>query len=192
MKDGEKMKHVVMLDELPSVFSYLVPSRPTSVAAVSRELTTITLDWKPPSEPRGLLTNILYEVYYVERGAPPDNEMKLIVNNSVEYELKISSLKSDTMYMIKVRAGRKAIDGDVYWSGYAVIWVKTLQEGELISTLCGNSCHIIVLCNVVKRLILVVAPVISPEIIKVSSNGPRRIFVSWKVGIIYTEHYLSG
>ena len=44
---------------IPFRFYLLVPSHPASIVVVSHELTSITVEWKPPEQPRGLFTSIV-------------------------------------------------------------------------------------------------------------------------------------
>ena len=64
----------------------------------------------------------------MKRGSLFD-KMKISLNNSVQYRLKITNLKSKTCYVIKVRAGRRSNYGEEYWSGYSLVQTNTLQEG---------------------------------------------------------------
>ena len=121
---------VIFLSFFPPRFYLLVPSHPASIVVVSRELTSITVEWKPPEQLRGLFTSIFYEVSYMERGSLFDDNISL--NSSVQYRLKITNLKSKTCYIIKVRAGRRSNYGEVYWSGYSLVRTNTLQEGSLV------------------------------------------------------------
>ncbi|CAB3996532.1 Down syndrome cell adhesion molecule homolog [Paramuricea clavata] len=136
-----------------------VPSYPSKLEAKSRSLTSITVYWEPPTEPRGQLTNIVYEMYYKESTTLPENEVKIAVEN-MKGHIRIQKLKSNTLYIIKIRAGRQT-DGGLNWSDYRWLRTRTLQK----------------------------APTTAPKEIKAVSNGPRKIYVTWERSHTYVEGY---
>ncbi len=56
----------------------------------------------------------------------PGNEVK--INVTTIKRIKIQKLKSNTLYIIKIRAGRQA-DGVLQWSNYKEIRTRTIQKG---------------------------------------------------------------
>jgi hypothetical protein len=113
---------------LHCLYSFLVPSSPAKLEAKSPTLTNITVYWEPPREPRGQLTSIIYEIRYKESTILPGNEEN-IVKTMDDHMLKIQKLKSNTLYVIRVRAGRQT-DGVLRWSNYKSTRIRTLRKGK--------------------------------------------------------------
>ena len=109
---------------------FIVPSPPSRLTAKPVSLSSIAVYWEAPREPRGQQTNIIYEICYKESMAL--SHVKIAVNNTKNevQNVKIQSLKSNTAYLIKMRAGR-LIDGSLHWSNYVRTSARTLQKGEL-------------------------------------------------------------
>lgn len=66
----------------------------------------------------------MYEIYYKESTGLFKNETV----NSMEDHIKLQKLMSDTLYLIKIRAGRQ-VDGTQRWSNYRRISARTHQAG---------------------------------------------------------------
>ncbi|XP_028400222.1 protein sidekick-1-like [Dendronephthya gigantea] len=135
------------------------PSFPSKLTAKSLSLTSITIYWQPPREPNGPINDIVYEIVYEEKSASTQVVKRILVNDT--RELRIPNLKSNTLYLIKIRAGRQTDNGTMHWSDYRWIHLKTLQK----------------------------APTTYPKEIEGVSNGPRRIHVTWKRPLTYVEGY---
>ena len=116
--------------ELEILFFSIVPSSPSKLEAKLVTLTSIRIHWEPPGKPRGQLTNIIYEIYYKESTARPKNEVNITVKATEDHVLKIQKLKSNTLYTIRIRAGRQIDGGVLQWSNYKSIPIRTLQEGK--------------------------------------------------------------
>ena len=106
-------------------YSSVVPSPPSQLEARSISLTSIIVYWKPPREPRGQLNSIVYEIYYTES----TGFFKNVTVNSTQDHSKLQKLMSDTLYLIKIRAGRQ-VDGTLRWSNYRRISARTHQTGR--------------------------------------------------------------
>lgn len=106
---------------------YLAPSSPFKLAAKSLSLTSVTIYWQPPSEPNGPINDIFYEIVYEEK-SDSSHVVKIIWVNDTR-EMLIPNLRSNTLYLIKIRAGRQIGNSTIHWSDYRRIHVKTLQKG---------------------------------------------------------------
>ena len=66
-------------------------------------------------------------MYYKESTTLPENEVKIAVENMKDH-IRIQKLKSNILYIIKIRAGRQT-DGGLNWSDYRWLRTRTLQKG---------------------------------------------------------------
>lgn len=109
-------------------FSYVVPSSPATLKVKLVSLATIKVSWEPPRKPRGQVNNIMYEIHYKEITASLESGVTI---SSEEDQIQIEKLKSNTVYIIKIKAGRHTDDG-LQWSSYISIRARTLQKGRKI------------------------------------------------------------
>jgi hypothetical protein len=126
-------------------------------------------------------------MYYKESTTLPENEVKIAVENMKDH-IRIKKLKSNTLYIIKIRAGRQT-DGGLNWSDYRWLRTRTLQKGMGImykDRLVVSSISSLLFCTEnsnTKLIFAISAPKTAPKEIKAVSNGPRKIYVTWEVNV---------
>ena len=82
---------------------FVVPSEPQELKADSVTSTSVTLQWKPPTYPNGIITR--YSVYFDEKGIDPFGNVSDKMMNTIE------GLSPDTQYIFEMKAYTRVGEG---------------------------------------------------------------------------------
>ncbi|KAM8974303.1 LOW QUALITY PROTEIN: phosphatidylinositol phosphatase PTPRQ [Pelodytes ibericus] len=119
---SENEIYVRTLEDVPG-------SPPQYLRVIDVNATGITLDWRPPSEPNGIITH--YEIIYT-------NSTVLLAENSTSTMFSISGLNPYTLYNISVRAYTKFGHGDQTTSSLSVRTSETAPSSPPYNLLYRN------------------------------------------------------
>ena len=107
------------------------PSPPRELTLTVENASVILMSWSRPDVTNGYLRTILYKINYTPVNGNTSKESVIQHSSSGSPQnFTLQGLSPDTVYSIKVYAGRRRNDGVERWSKEVLKTVTTLQLGE--------------------------------------------------------------
>lgn len=107
------------------------PSPPRELRLTVKNASVILMSWSRPDVLNGYLRTILYRINYTPVNGNTSKESFIQHSSSGNPQnFTLQGLIADTVYSIKVYAGRRRIDGAERWSKEVSKTATTLQLGE--------------------------------------------------------------
>ena len=113
------------------MFFFAAPSVPRDVELIPKNASVILVSWTKPAVLNGYLSTILYRINYTpQNGNTSDNYFIPHLSPGMPQNFTLHGLSPDTVYVVKVYAGRRRGDGVERWSGHVSKTARTWQLGE--------------------------------------------------------------